>query len=171
MASKRGLIMECSKIPDLVTLSDYSGNYAEYEEATYKIYKDTLGEKQFYWEGKPIKHKKHPFHKDKSCTYWHITSEGPLEDSRLPDLRRTERIAWPGYILEYCSANCDKILVWKNRRGSKRRILIFCPEIDYIVILDEREDFVLFWTAYPVHGHRRQKLYNEYLAYIKNNSI
>ncbi|MBR3785979.1 MAG: hypothetical protein IKJ77_06215 [Firmicutes bacterium] len=162
--------MCCERIPDLIYLRDYDGDYQKYEDAAYQLYLTTLGTHYFEWNGKPIRHKKHPMTKDKSCTFWHITSEGPEEDDRTADLRRFERIAWPGYILSYCAQNCEKILVWKNKRGGKQRILIFCPEINYIVVLDERSDYCLFWTAYPLHGHRKKKLLKEYSEYVKKNA-
>ena len=160
--------MSCNHIPNIIELDSYNGDYQKYEDAVYKVFEDTFADKQYYFRGKRIAHKKIPIFKDKSGTFWHIVSSGEIEDERIPDFRRYERIAWPGYILDYCSENCDKILVWENNRKGKKRILLWCKEIDYIVILDSRTDFYIFWTAYPINqGHTKRKLQKEYDEYIK----
>lgn len=158
--------MICEKIPPIIELDSYDGNYEEYENAIYSAYESTFENNKFYWEGKPINEKKVPIFKGKSGTFWHIISSGETEESRTPDLRRYERITWPAHILKYCKDNCEKILVWKNKRGSKSRILLWCREIEYLVVLDERKDFCLFWTAYPViYSHTKKKLMKEYKDY------
>lgn len=105
-------------------------------------------------------------------TFWHIISTGSDEANRIPDLRRYERIAWPAHILGYCKQNCDKLLIWKNKRKGKSRILLWCIEIDYLVVLDERKDYCLFWTAYPVERrHTKEKLMKEYKEYMSSSKI
>ena len=57
--------------------------------------------------------------------------------------------------------------MWKNKRKGKSRIVLWCTEIDYVVILDERADFLIFWTAYPVtYQHTREKLLKEYHEFL-----
>lgn len=163
--------MSCEKIPNLIELDTFDGDYFQYEEAVYASYKDTFENHKFYMNGKPINHKKHPLYKGKPGTFWHIISNGPDEDKRTPNLRRYERIAWPAFILDYCKNNCSNILIWKNNRKGKSRIVLWCREIDYVVILDERADFFIFWTAYPVsYRHTREKLLKEYQEFSKSNT-
>ena len=164
--------MKCNKVPKLVELEQYNGSYSEYEDEVYNIYNETLGElldeNKLYWEGKKIVQKKHPIYKNRPGTFWHIISSGKDEASREPDLRRYERIAWPGFILNYCKENCKNILVWKNKRKTSNRVLIWCRDIEYLVVLDERKEFYIFWTAYPIeHSHTKEKLMREYKEYIK----
>lgn len=168
MDAKRGASMSCGNIPEIIELDQYDGDYAKYEEAVYCKYQETFENDKFSFEGKNIAHKKHPLYKEKSGTFWHIISSGTEEESRLPDLRRYERIAWPAYILKYCKQHCDKLLVWKNRRGGKTRVLLWCQEINYLVVLDERKDYCIFWTAYPVtYRHKQEKLMKEYTEYME----
>ena len=163
--------MNCEKVPSIIELDSFDGDYFKYEDAVYLVYKQTFENHQFFFFCKPIKHKKYPIIKDKPGTFWHIISNGSDETNRIPDLRRYERIAWPAFILDYCKDNCKDILIWKNRRKGKPRIVLWCTKIDYVVILDERTDFCIFWTAYPVtYQHTREKLLKEYQEYIKNNS-
>jgi hypothetical protein len=114
-----------------------------------------------------IAHKKHPEYKGKSATFWHIITSGREEQNRIPDLRRCERILWPSYILESCIDNCDKILIWENKRKNDKRILIWCKTVEYLIVLAKRKDYVIFWTAYPViNKHTQCKLQKEYDHYI-----
>lgn len=158
--------MNCDKIPALVELSTYDGDYSKYEEAVYALYDETFQNHKFYLDGKPINHKKHPTFNNKSATFWHIISSGPNEENRNADLRRYERIAWPAFILDYCASNCSNLLIWKNKRKGKTRVILWCREIDYVVVLDERPEFLIFWTAYPVtYKHTHHKLLKEYQQY------
>lgn len=161
--------MQCKKIPEIIELDTYNGDYQLYEDAVYNLYKTTFEQNSFSFDGKRISQKRIPLYKEKSCTFWHIISTGPIEDERTPDLRRYERIAWPAYILNYCQNHCSNLLIWKNIRKGKHRILLWCRDIDYLVVLDERKDYCLFWTAYPVErSHTKQKLLKEYNAYIES---
>ena len=53
-----------------------------------------------------------------------------------------------------------RVLVWEERdprQGAK--FLLTLPDFSYLFVVDDREEFVLPWTAYPVeHEHSRRKL-------------
>ena len=45
---------------------------------------------------------------------------------------------------------------------------MLCEDIDYLVVLDERKDYYIFWTAYPIeHANRKRRLLQEYNDYQK----
>ncbi len=159
--------MNCHKIPKLIELDSYNGDYSLYENAVYNAYQTTYGSLQFSFNGLPIHQKKMPLYKGKPCTFWHIISTGNDEANRIPDLRRYERICWPGFILSHCLEYCNNLLVWETRRKSKIRTILWCKDINYVVVLDKRKDFYLFWTAYPVSYKRKEyTLQAEYNAYV-----
>ncbi len=161
--------MACELVPKRIT-NDFD-DYTEYENAVYNAYLNSYSQKQFTYNSKPIREKRHPLIAGKSCTFWHIVSSGTNEDNKLPDFNRYETVSWPGFILSYCLDNCSSKLVWKNKRGSHTRVLIYCQDIDYLVVLDEHEDYYLFWTGYPVtYTHTKNKLLKEYNDYISSNS-
>ena len=160
--------MVCAIIPEIIELESFGGDYEKYEDAVYATYKRTFENQKFYLENKCID----PIYKDKPGTFWHIVSSGTDESNRIPDLRRYERVAWPAHILGHCIGQCDKILMWKNKRNGKSRIILWCQDIDYVVVLDERKEFLIFWTAYPVtYNHTRKKLLKEYNEYIKQKAL
>jgi len=113
--------------------------------------------------------KRYPMALGKEATFWHLIQEGPVEEDRVPDLRRCERIRWPRPMIE--GLQSGQVRVWKNFRGGNERIVIAVSDFSYVVILDEREDFVLLWTAYFVErGHQRRKLAKEFAEWQKAQS-
>ena len=157
-------------LPDLVLMSDHDNNWNRYLNALYWFYtKDFIEDKPTYC-GERLAVKKHPLIDGKEATFWHIIQEGEKEDERIPDLRRCERIRWPKAIIEHCN-ECE-IKIWENerqtRKGKQISICIWFENIDYLVILRNRSDYILFWTSYPVTiSHRKSKLEKEYRSYKK----
>ena len=48
------------------------------------------------------------------------------------------------------------------RRGD-RRVCLWLPVADYLIVLAKRPTYTLFWTAYPAdREHTRRKLRKEY---------
>lgn len=156
---------DSSWLPDLIEFSAYDGDWNAYVEAVYAIFhRDFIASKPRF-PGKRVGLKRHPDPDGKTATFWHMVSEGKAEDERLPVLARCERIAWPRPMIDLLAAlrNGDqRICCWRQDRGRAKRIAIALPDFSYLVILDDRGDFVLPWTAYPIdHHHQRAKLERE----------
>ena len=162
--------MGCEHAPERVT--NTFNDYSEYEDAVYQEYLKSFSNKNFTFNGKKIVEKKHPMIAGKSGTFWHIISSGDDEASKLPDFNRYETVGWAGFILEYCLDNCTSKLVWEVKKHTKTRVHIYCPEIEYVVVLDKREDFYIFWTAFPVkYQHTKQRFMKEYKEYLEKNDL
>lgn len=148
-------------LPGLVLLDDYDGNWERYIEDIYAFFRKDFIENQVIFNNQPVKMKRYPLLNDKEATFWHVTSEGKEEDSRLPELRRCERIRWPRPIIEHFADS--KIKCWKNKRKNDNRIVLWFVDLDYVVILAERKNCVLLWTAYYInYKHTRKKLQKEF---------
>lgn len=161
----------CLHMPELILLSDYDSDYFKYEEAVYQLFLENYKESMPIFKGKSLALKRHPLVKNKEATFWHLTSEGPVEQERIPDLRRYERINWAKTIIEYCYSSCIKIKTWENMRKGEKRVLIWCEDVEYLVVLADRGTYTLLWSAYPVtESHRKRKLLKEYQEYIENMS-
>ena len=58
--------------------------------------------------------------------------------------------------------------VRKNERKGEDRICLWFESEEYIVILADRGEYILPWTAYMVdRSHRKRKLQREYERYWK----
>jgi hypothetical protein len=134
-----------------------------YLERVYEIfYQDFVVNKpQFY---KRVGLKRHPLRNNREATFWHFTTFGEIEDEREVDLARCERIHYPKNIIE----NFDDadVKCWKNRRGNNINILLYFERENYLVVLSDRGEYVLPWTAYIVtYANQRRKLLREYEEY------
>ena len=152
-------------LPPLVLLEDCGNNWHQYLETIYQFFCQDFVTSKPMFEGKRFALKRYPVIKGKEATFWHIISEGMSEDERLPDLRRCERIRWPRPMIEAIASS--HIKWWRNRRKEEERIVIALDDYSYIVVLADRGDYVLLWTAYCVEQeHRHRKLHREYEAFI-----
>jgi len=155
-------------LPDLITLNEYDGDWPEYCEAIYSIFhRDFVASKPTY-PPKRFALKRHPEYDGKAATFWHLISTGKDEEERTPDMRRCERIAWPKPMIE--AIGNGEVCLWRNSRGRSERILIAVEDFSYVVVLDDREDFVLLWTAYYVeYPNKRRRMKQEYKKWREEN--
>lgn len=160
-------------LPPLFLLSDYDGDWQRYVEAVYDAFCWDFVESTPLMSGKRFSLKRHPLLQGKEATFWHITSEGPEEEERTPDLRRCERIRWPRALIE--SMGSMQVVEWVQERRNKQGVLekrfaIALPDFSYLVILTDRGDYVLLWTAFCVeYDSQRRKLNAEYQSYKARN--
>lgn len=153
-------------LPPLVLLEDFGNSWHIYLEAIYEVFRQDFVSSTPNIENKRFALKRHPVIEGKEATFWHIISEGEIENERLPDLRRCERIRWPRPIIEAIAT--DHVKYWKNMRGKEERIVIALEDFSYVVVLADRRDYILLWTAYCVEReHTRRKLKNEFVTYWK----
>lgn len=99
--------------------------------------------------------KRHPLVNGREATFQHLVSEGDDEGQRLPDLRRCERIRWPRAIID--ALGTHRVVAWANERRGDRRVVIALPDFTYAVILADRGDHIMLWTAYVVDKAYRRK--------------
>jgi hypothetical protein len=145
----------------LVKFEDFEGIWDVYLSKIYEFYRKDFVDDKPKFKGKAISVKRHPEYDNKEATFWHIISDGKVEDARVPNLRRCERIRWPAPIIQ--NSDFDKLKIWENKRGSETRILIWFEEMEYLVVLVDKKKFILFLTAYPTDlEHTKRKLGKEY---------
>lgn len=151
------------KLPDKILFSSYS-NINDFGEAVYQIFKKDFVDTKPTFRGIRLGLKKHPLIEGKEYTFYHFTTTGNDENNRIPDIKRMERITFPRPMID--NSEHSYLKVWRNKRGSKKRILIFHEAERYLIILDDRGDFILPWTAYYIeYNNRKIKLLKEYEAY------
>ncbi|MGN0565387.1 MAG: hypothetical protein ACI4IU_01685 [Candidatus Limousia pullorum] len=163
-----------SRGDSLIVCSDLN-NFSDYEDQLFLIFKNLYENNSITYNGFPVKMKHYPPDYGERSGFYHLTCENyqhtGSEEDRYPDLRRCERIKWAETILTSCSGACIKLLVWENRRNNKQNILLFCPEVDYLVVLGKRNGYLLLITAYPVsYPNRRKDLLREYEQYKKQTT-
>lgn len=158
------------KLPELVCLNDYNGDWDKYLEIIYSFFKKDFIDSRPQFKGIKISLKKYPKLNGKEATFWHLISEGKIEQKKIPDMRRCERIKWPRPIIE--NYQDENIRYWENKRMNEERVCLCFGEWEYLVVLSKRKGYILIWTAYPVtYGHTKIKLKKEYEEYsLKANT-
>lgn len=146
-------------LPDLETFGSHQGDWEKYLNVLYHIFENDFVRSKPTFRGRTLGLKRHPETNHKAATFWHFISEGDggAEADRIPSLRRCERIRWPKPGIENCDAT--GVRVWPEMRGSDTRIHIFLEDEGYLIVLSDRGQYLLPWTAYCVEReHQRAKL-------------
>lgn len=144
--------------------------YVAYEEGLYSVFEREYKYLPQY-EGFNVAMKHFPPTYDEKSGFYHLICENYQhtgnEEDRKPNFDRAEKILWSKFILKECVPRlCSDIKVWENTRHGKENILIFCTNVDYLIVLSKRRDYLLLTTAYPVeHKNRKKDLLKEYEAY------
>lgn len=157
--------MKLVELPEIIEMNDFGGDFHFFNEAVYEIFRNDFVLKKPIFNGKRLGLKKHPIVDGKEYTYYHFTHSGDIEKDRTPDFRRMERIGHPKPIID--NSKCISLKVWRNKRGRNNRILILHEEEKYLVVLDDRKDFILPWTAYFIeYSNQLRRFLKEYEEYI-----
>lgn len=147
-------------LPSLVINEGYN-DWKEYFNVVYqKFEQDFVNNKPIY-NGRRLGLKKHPEHDGKSATFWHMVTEGEIENKRTICPNRCERISYPKPIIDN---SCDKCLkIWTEHTSRDKRIHIWFEKQSYIVVLADRGEYILPWTAFYIqHEHQNKKYYNRW---------
>lgn len=152
-------------LPPLITLADPGGDPEVYLDRVYDIFKETVVRAGLHFLGKPIKCRWEKPYKNKHFCFWHIISEGYVEEERTPDMRRCERVGWVNFVVSNVDDH-QKIWCWENRRssskGNKTRTILYLHEERYVVVLEERREAYYLITTFCVERqHRHEKLIKE----------
>lgn len=153
----------------LVECKDY-GKYSEYEDELFAIFLQLYEHGTLVYNGKIVRMKHYPPDYGEKTGFYHMICENYQhtgdENDRKPNFRRCERIKWPKEIIEKCAEHCERIMIWENQRHGKQNILLYCPELDYLVVFGKRNNYLLLTTAYPVdYPNKRNDLIKEYNEY------
>lgn len=152
-------------LPELIKLNDYQGNWPEYLEAIYNAFSQDFKVDGIKYVDKQVGFIFQPFYRGKEFSFWHMITEGKVEDERIPDIKRCERIKWPKFIIEH--GGNKKVKVWvskkRNKKGRiKNRVCFAVGDFDYFVVIEIRKDIFIFCTAYPILKHGRRKIRDDY---------
>jgi len=149
-------------MPDIY---EFHGNWTAYVEELYDIYLDDVVNAGLSFNSLPIRTRFHPMTDDKGFGFWHIISDGKVEDERNVDLRRCERLPWVPHWISEAETPPAPISWWKNQRKTKKgietHIVIFNEETCFVVILAEHKEYYLLKTAYTARSYRVSQLIKE----------
>lgn len=132
--------------PDLVPFTALGGDWPAYETELHRIFIAEIARGGIVFDGFRVNCGRLPETAGKWASFWHLVQEGRVEDDRLPDLRRCERIRWVRWVIENAAAHAE-IDIWQNTRGTEVNTLLWFRE-EYLVVLGQRQGYWLLRTAY-----------------------
>ena len=146
-------------LPELILMESFGGNWEHFLAAVYSVFEQDFIRTKPAFRGKRLGLKRYPERDGKSATFWHMTTTGEVEAEREPDVQRCERICWPKPVIENSTA--PELKVWAEPNGKNQRIHIWFEDESYLVVLDDRRDYILPWTAFFIEREHQRKKYNK----------
>lgn len=149
-------------LPVIICLEHFGGDWKEYLEATYEIFRRDFVVSQPSFRGQSVGLKRFPIYDEKESTFWHAISGGPTEEERVPDLRRCERVPWIRPVIEHEAE--PAIRIWPQERKGEKRVALWFEDKEYMVIIARRKEKWLLWTTFMVSlPHQIRKRKREYI--------
>lgn len=150
-------------LPDLELFAAHGGDWNAYVDHLHSRFCADFINSTPTWPSKRVGVKRHPYSDGKCATFWHLISTGSVEADRTPDMRRCERIGWPRPVIDEFDdatpgATSSRIVWWMEQRGGEDRYLLAPDDFSYLVVVADRGEYVLPWTAFWLeHAHQRRK--------------
>ena len=155
--------------PTLMPIKDFGGDWSAYSDALYRVFERDIVRHDLRFRGLPVSAKRNPEYDGKRFAFWHMISEGNIEEDRTPNLRRCERLPQVRWIVENADSRTE-IDVWEQRRKTERNWALWYEEY-YLIILGQRSDHFLLKTAFCTeHGHGVRKYRKERDRYCSSQT-
>ncbi|HAT9099625.1 TPA: hypothetical protein JBF32_14290 [Legionella pneumophila] len=144
--------MSLYPLPDLVLFESFDSDWNNYQNALYQLFLDKIDRKLSFL-GLPIRCRYLEPVSEMHGSFWHLITSGPgIDEDRIVDFRRCERISWIPHIIQH--SGYSEILCWENKRESNMNTVLWLPPEQYMIILSKRKDYYSLTTAY-VHDERK----------------
>ena len=142
---------------------------SQYLDTLYDCFREMLINDPLHWltTGKTISFRREQEIDERHASFWHAVSGGSgNERDRILDHNRCLRIRWIRYLLDAFNDSYpseENFCWWKSPdpRWRNKRFLISTVDFDYVVIIEERRNYVLFITAYYVEEPRRRQKFQD----------
>lgn len=158
-------------LPPLM-LADNSGDWARYIDEVYAVFHGDFIARTASYAGRKILLLGYDAKRiaGKERRFWHCVSEGDIEEDRVLDFRRCERVPWIRPVID----NVADVLVdvWIEHQGRKglRPHLWFNEE--FLVVLERlwKGDFRLITTLHTLQDHQKSKYRKRRKEWQKKNA-
>ena len=109
--------------PPLMPPGNYGGDWPTCEDALHGVFERDIIQHDLQFRGVPIRARPVPEHERKWACFRHLISEGRVEDDRIPDMRRCERLPLVLWIIENADAVANIDIREQARRRERNRML------------------------------------------------
>lgn len=162
---------KCRILPTVLEYRLFGYDDKKYTEGLYKIFKRDFLDGEVIFQGKRVDIIHEAYFEGKERSFWHIISSGGKDVDREIDVARCEKISWVKSLIED-EGKCDKYKLWVryHDKTKKNRYYIWCTEVDYMVVLEERGEYYKLITAYNVEEYSKKAYNKNYESYIKTKT-
>ena len=166
----------CKWLPEIIELSDYDGNWNNYNDKLYEIFLNDFINTKPVFKGEYVRIRKQPRLGKYEHGFIHLTTVANHNQTnindRLPDLRRCERMEWNKKIIDNYQCNdvsckCRKIYYYEQNYKNTVRINLIFADARYKVVLEKRDNYYLLITGYYMEYD--YTIYREIKRFIKYN--
>lgn len=141
------------------------GSEIDYLDVLYQIFLTDLVRGDLYWKTPDtrLSLRRQPEIEGRHAIFWHIVSGGSdIETERELDENRCVRIRWIRPILEQFNEDFpnERLVHWwvsPDPRWRGRRYGLATDNYDYVIFVEERQDYALLISAYYVDRQRRRE--------------
>jgi hypothetical protein len=159
-------------LPPLISFEDFPGadsaaKWPLYVNQIYDVFCQEVAHAKLSFRGLPIKCRYEKPYEGKHASFWHLMSEGQVEEDRTPDLARCARIPWIAEVIRHADdLNFVRCLdqYRETSRGRKKRVALWVYKQDYAIILEPRENCCFLITTYCVRPGQKLKFEKEWRA-------
>lgn len=161
----------CKRLPARLEYSLFAYDWKEYKEGLYRIFQRDFIKGTVIFNGKNVDIIHEKYFEGKERSFWHIISEGGTDVNRIPDINRCASIPWIKPIIED-DGNCSSYRLWTkyHDKTKKNRCYIWCKDINYMVILEDRVSHYKLITAYNVASYNIKRYEKDYKKYIETKT-
>ena len=162
------MAVDLNSPPRMICLEEFGGNYAAFIDAVYQVFfRDFIRHKAIFGSHQ-LHLRYHPTFQDRPYAFYHMTHKGDIENERLPDLRRCERIPWARPTIEQAEElglrfweqterrNGRHICIWREVDNGDNYFIILCVHRNYVRLL------TAFYGDFPNYAEKRKKEYEEW---------
>jgi len=134
----------------------FEGDWGRYQRQLSDVFSRELSNGNPVFRGIRVSCQRRPETDGEWFAFWHLISEGHVEDERIPDMRRCERLPWVRWIIDHAD-NDNEIDVWEYQNRRAKNIYLWYRE-EYLVVLSRRNGYFLLKTAFctPQDGYKRK---------------
>ena len=156
----------CESLPSRLEWRMFGGDFSKYEEALYEVFKRDFLRIPLTYMGKPVDIIHEKYYNRKERSFWHIISEGDEDINRSLNIERCASLPWARPLIEDDNS-CEKYRTWVkfHDKSKKDRYYIWCTEVNYMVILEDRNIHYKLITAYNVLPYKVNSYKKDYLKY------
>lgn len=161
----------CEKLPVKLELKLFGYDLEAYKERLYQIFKRDFIDNEVIFEGKRVDIIHQKFFENKERSFWHIISSGEEDANRTIDASRCASLPYAKSLIVE-DGSCTKYKKWvKYHDKTKRdRYYIWCTEVNYMVILEDRGKYYKLITAYNVEEYNVRRYEKDYRKYMETKT-